>query len=71
MVQLQLLNLLLLKTMPKAEKDGVFIKPGCAALNVFPNMMHARFMLGEHPRKPINLNAWFQLLNMYVDVDLR
>jgi len=25
-------------------------------------------MFGEHPRKPIILNAWFQLLNVEVDV---
>jgi len=39
MVELQLLNLLLLKTMLKAEKDGVFIKPGCVTLHIVPNMM--------------------------------
>jgi hypothetical protein len=57
--------------MLKGEKDGVLIiKLGCLIGNTkYGQMSHAScfsqhqagFMFQEHPRKPIILNAWFQL----------
>jgi len=56
----------------KDEKDGVtIIKLGCLVIgNTWYGQMNhlshcsqhqARFIFGERPRKPIILNAWFQL----------
>jgi len=57
--------------MLKGEKDGVIIKPGCLMTgNMHYGQMscpshcfqhQAGFMPEEFPRKPIILNAWFQL----------
>jgi hypothetical protein len=63
MVELQLLNLLLLKTVLSGEKDGVMItKPGhlmsgntyCGQVShpLLCSQHQARFMFGHHPRKP-------------------
>ena len=74
-VKLHLLNHWLLKTVLKGKKDGVMIiRPGCLMTgNTYYGQMscsshcsqhQARFMPREFPRKPIILNAWFQLWNM-------
>jgi len=78
MVELQLLNLWLLKTVLKGEKDGVMItKPGHLMIGntQYGQMSHPSccswhrvgFIFGHRPRKPIILNAWFQLWNMEPD----
>jgi hypothetical protein len=68
MVEPQLLNLLLPKTALQGEKDGVMItKPGHLIGNMVRlshpsrSQRQARFMFGHHLRKPVILNAWFQL----------
>jgi hypothetical protein len=78
MVELQLLNLWVLKTMPKGERDGVMIVKPVHLLTGntwYGQMSHpccsqhqARFMFRHCPRKPIVLNAWFNLLNMEADL---
>jgi len=79
MEELQLLHLWLLKTMLKGQKVGVMItKPGRPMHgNTQFNQMcspscfsqhQAGFMFGERPRKPIILNAWFQLWDMEADL---
>ena len=78
-VQLQLLNLWLLKRTLKGENDRVMIiKPGRLMIgNTLCGQMsrHSRcsqhqagFMFGKRSRNPIILNAWFQLWNMEPDL---
>jgi hypothetical protein len=79
MEELQLLHFWLLNTMLKGQKGGVMItKPGrpmndnksfnqLCSPSCF-SQHQAGFMFGEHPRKPIILNAWFQLWNMEADL---
>ena len=73
------ISLWLLKTMLKGLKDGVIIiiprhliienmYYGQKSLPSPCSQHQARFMFREHPRKPIILNAWFQLWNVEVDM---
>ena len=60
-----------LKNTKKAKKNGVMIiKPGCLLIgnmhyglmsHPYSSQLQAGFMFGQCPRKPIVLNAWFQL----------